>query len=156
MRRYIQNYDECSIPLQREVDTMAIRELSNELSTDGTNVITSWTPLYASLPVLRVTVMREPFSWLVSKYFWHRSPEEVANGSTCDNIEEALLKNSALHRPQALEMNKAHAGWITRMALGYLMYLCGEDCIVRYAAGTATLADIEAQAEANLRRAFAG
>jgi hypothetical protein len=35
------------------------------------------------------------------------------------------------------------------------MYLCGEDCIVRYAAGTATLEDLEFQAEGNLRQAFA-
>ena len=35
------------------------------------------------------------------------------------------------------------------------MYLCGEDCIVRYAAGTATLQDLELQAEDNLRQAFA-
>jgi hypothetical protein len=141
--------------LQREVDTKAIRALSNQLGNDDAQVITSWTPLYASLPVLRVTVMRNPFSWLVSKYFWHRTAQEQISGSTCDNIDEAILNNSVLHRPRALEMKMTHTGWITRMALGYIMYLCGEDCIVRYAAGTATLADLEAQAEGNLRQAFA-
>jgi hypothetical protein len=35
------------------------------------------------------------------------------------------------------------------------MFLCGEDCIVRYAQGRANLEDIERQAEENLRHSFA-
>jgi len=150
---YAHDYEQCSIPLQREVDTKVIHALTNHLSIDESQVITSWSPLYASLPVLRVTVMRDPFSWLVSKYFWHRTKED---GLTCDDVEEATLwTNPRITRPHRLKMNKSGPGWVSRMCLGYIMYICGEDCIVRYAAGTATLEDLELQAEGNLRQAFA-
>ena len=155
IKQYVQDYEECSIPLQREVDTKAIHALTKQLSTDDSQVITSWSPLYASLPVLRVTVMRDPFTWLVSKYFWHRKEHDIENNSTCDNVEEGILHNSGLPRPSELDMDNSGPGWISRMSLGYIMYLCGEDCIVRYAAGTATLKDLELQAEDNLRQAFA-
>ena len=29
-----------------------------------------WSSFYASLPVLRTTIVREPWGWLVSKFFW--------------------------------------------------------------------------------------
>ena len=32
----------------------------------------NFSPIYASLPVHRVTVLRELFSWLLSKDFWHK------------------------------------------------------------------------------------
>ena len=152
---YKNAYEECSIPLQRQVDTKAIHALAQQLSIDDSQVITSWSPLYASLPALRVTVMRDPFSWLVSKYFWHRRQPELDNNSTCDNLKEAILDNSGIPRPHELDMDNSGPGWLSKMSLGYIMYLCGEDCIVRYAAGTATLADLELQAEGNLRQSFA-
>jgi hypothetical protein len=152
---YKKVYEECSIPLQRQVDTEASHALVQQLSIDDSKVITSWSPLYASLPVLRVTVMRDPFSWLVSKYFWHRRQPDLDNNSTCDNINEALLDNSGIPRPHELDMDNSGLGWLSKMSLGYIMYLCGEDCIVRYAAGTATLQDLELQAEGNLRQSFA-
>lgn len=152
---YHKSYEECSIPLQREVDTKAIHALAPQLSVDDTQVITSWSPLYASLPVLRVTVMRDPFTWLISKYFWHRTLKDKENNYTCDNIQEGILQNAGIPRPHEMDMDNSGPGWISRMSLGYIMYLCGEDCIVRYAAGTATLADLELQAEGNLRQAFA-
>ena len=156
IKQYVQDYEECSIPLQREVDTKAIHALTKQLSTDDSHVITSWSPLYASLPVLRVTVMRDPFTWLVSKYFWHRKEQDIENNSTCDNVEEAISwTNPRITRSSSLGMGNSSPGWISRMCLGYIMYLCGEDCIVRYAAGTATLQDVELQAEDNLRQAFA-
>lgn len=154
-RSYERNYEECSIPLQREVDAKTIHVLAQQLGDKESRVITSWTPLYASLPVLRVTVMRDPFSWLLSKYFWHRSAEDIAKNSTCHNLEDAILKKPGMHRKPELNMNDSGVGWISRMALGYIMYLCGEDCVVRYAAGTATFLDVERQAESNLRQAFA-
>lgn len=153
----LQEYDECSVPLQREVDFKAIQTLTGQMSHDKSQAITSWSPLYASLPVLRVTIIRDPFSWLLSKYFWHRSKEDIKNNSTCDNIAEALStgNKNGLPRPNELDMDNSGPGWISRMSLGYIVYLCGEDCFVRYAAGTATLADLEQQAESNLRQAFA-
>ena len=152
---YKRDYEECSVPLQREVDSKAMHALSKPLSVDDANVATSWSPVYASLPVLRVTVMRNPFTWLVSKYFWHRTDYDKANNSTCDNVEEAVLQTGGMPRNPELDMDSSGPGWITRMSLGYIMYLCGEDCIARYAAGTATLADLKVQAEGNLRRGFA-
>jgi len=154
-KMYVDTYEECSVPLQREVDTKAIHALTDQLSIDDSQVITSWSPLYASLPVLRVTVMRDPFTWLISKYFWHRTKEDKENNSTCDNIAEGILRNTGVPRPHELDMDNSGPGWISRMSLGYIMYVCGEDCIARYAAGAATLQDLELQAEGNLRQAFA-
>jgi hypothetical protein len=152
---YKRDYQECSIPLQHEVDTKALITLNAQLSNNDTQVTTSWSPLYASLPVLRVTVMRDPFSWLVSKYFWHLKPEDIENNSTCDEIEKAVERHLGNARSHKVLMDNSGPAWINRMSLGYIMYLCGEDCIVRYAAGTATLQDLELQAEGNLRQSFA-
>ena len=155
-KTYKSDYEECSIPLQHEVDTKALVTLNDQLSTNNdTQVITSWAPLYASLPLLRVTVMRDPFSWLISKYFWHLSKEDIKDGSTCDEIEKAVERHLGNARSHKVQMDNSGPGWINRMCLGYIMYLCGEDCIVRYAAGTATLTDLELQAEGNLRQSFA-
>lgn len=102
--------------------------------------------------------MCDPFSWLVSKYFWHRPKNEKTNGSTCDDFDKkAVLTDSIMHHPRVLEMKKVHNGWTTHISLGYIMCLQYVEKIVflRNAEGTATLADLEAQAERNLRQAFA-
>jgi hypothetical protein len=52
-------------------------------------------------------------------------------------------------------MDSTAAGWIRRMSLGYILYICGEDCMIRYAAGQASIQDLEKQAEGNLRNSFA-
>ncbi|KAL7564247.1 hypothetical protein ACA910_012274 [Epithemia clementina (nom. ined.)] len=43
----------------------------------------AWSQFYAQLPVLRVVMIREPFSWLASKYAWHNLSEA---GAVCDNV----------------------------------------------------------------------
>mmetsp|Transcript_10509 Transcript_10509/g.12370 ORF Transcript_10509/g.12370 Transcript_10509/m.12370 type:complete len:375 (+) Transcript_10509:43-1167(+) len=60
------------------VDSMARQVVSSLYLEDttegkaGENTVSSWAPIYASLHVLRVTMIREPFSWLASKYGWHK------------------------------------------------------------------------------------
>ena len=66
----------CEVPLAHAVDSYAHRLLA-ELQTTTTSekqhslgvtpAIEDWSFLYASLPVLRTTIIREPWSWLVSK-----------------------------------------------------------------------------------------
>lgn len=104
----------------------------------------SWATVYASLPVLRVTVVRDPFSWLMSKYSWHfNNRNKTVN---CEDLEGGIHggKNELVGaRPQLIEMGSVAAGWIRRMSLGYIMYLCGQDCIIRYAAGQSSIQDLE-------------
>ena len=66
----------------------------------------NYSPIYASLPVHRVTVLREPFSWLLSKCFWHK---EVRKGP-CDDIPSASLLTD-------ISNGKQEFGW----AYEYLM-----------------------------------
>jgi len=112
--------------------------------------VLSWSFVYASLPILRVTIFRETFSWLASKYVWHNLEEK---GLSHGNIEEMTMrsddgfKNFLKIRPGP--------GWANHFALEFILKLCGEDCFVRYIHGTATLLDIERQATDNLLRSFA-
>jgi hypothetical protein len=88
----------------------------------------SWATVYASLPVLRVTVVRDPFSWLMSKYSWHfnyRTNKTV----NCDDLEGGIHggKNELVGaRQQLIGMDSVAAGWIRRMSLGYIMHVCGQ------------------------------
>jgi hypothetical protein len=109
-----------------------------------------WSPLYASMPVLRVTVIRDPYSWLVSKFMWHK-----VGGSTtkCDDIETATM----IRPPNEHDLLPGKAkgrGWVNRMATSYITYLCGEDCVAREALEVATLEQLERQAANNLRQSI--
>ena len=147
-----QLYETCSLPLAQQVDAMA----SVALSPHHDGVIHSSPPLYASLPVLRVTVLRDPFSWLMSKFFWHHHE----NTMTCDDISQAIghsTKESIppdLPRPQ-LFFENGQPGWVPLFCFEYLSCICGEDCAVRYASGRANWDILEQQAEENLRHSFA-
>jgi len=46
----------------------------------------NWSPLYASMPVLRSTMIREPISWLLSKFFWHKFDD---GDVVCDDVTAA-------------------------------------------------------------------
>ena len=46
-------------------------------------------------------------------------------------------------------------GWVTEYAHTYLSYICGEDCVARWALGLARLEELEMQANENLRHSFA-
>ena len=149
-RRYRAMYEKCSVPLQGEVDARALDSLASRLPREHSDGI-SWSPVYASLPVLRVTVVRDPFSWLVSKFFWHGGANQ---NYTCDEIQIATHGAGEPH--DRIQMDDLGDGWAQRMSLGYIYYLCGEDCIVRSLTNNATrLEDLEWQAEGNLRYSFA-
>ena len=130
-----------------------------------------WSAVYASLPVTRVTMLREPFSWLISKFFWHGRRHQNA---TCDNIQQAttLLPagatsggRSSVAVDEQQHENDGHLldadtssggfGWVRTCSLEYILQLCGEDCVVRYKNGQASLEQITIQAEYNLRYGFA-
>lgn len=128
-KKYKKLYSLCSAPLQVKADKNAVEAVSES----STNI--SWSSVYASLPVLRVTMMRDPFSWLLSKYGWHHIGR--VHEVMCDDIEAGIK------------------GWITTHAIKYILQLCGEDCIMRYNKIVSSLEMLERQAEENLRQSFA-
>ena len=91
----------------------------------------NYSPLYASLPLHRVVMLREPISWLKSKFYWHKEYRNCA----CDDI-------------------KCARNWADSRARLYIYYLCGEDCLSRYQTKTITLEEMTNQAEDNLRNSF--
>jgi hypothetical protein len=68
----------CSVPLAQVADHLAHQARLASLAHDHSHSVPGaveqpmedWSPFYASLPVLRTTLVREPYSWLVSKFFW--------------------------------------------------------------------------------------
>jgi len=121
--------------------------------------------IYASLPVLRVTVLREPFSWLLSKYFWHKMHKTPY---TCTDVENATRRQHGQHyyldtdvqryaTPGRTRNKYRQVGWARRMALTYVLYLCGDDCLARlvYNDSQDVFDQIVDQAEYNLRHSFA-
>jgi len=152
-KEYTRLYDKCSVPLQGGVDEIAARavlssgKLGQGPSQEG---VSSWSPVYASLPLLRVTVFREPHSWIVSKFFWSR--KENTKSWRCSDIEKDANSSASL---SFRNLNEIRGDWVSHFALGHIFRLCGEDCTVRFAAGVATLEDLELQADENIRQAFA-
>jgi hypothetical protein len=117
-----------------------------------------WSHLYSSMPILRVTVARDPFTWLLSRFYWHTHQRHFA----CDDMDAATggPGAGALHRSahEFLEQgnNEGSAGWAQRLALFYILQLCGYDCIARLHNGEiSSLDELERQADGNLRRSFA-
>jgi len=112
----------------------------------------AWGEMYASLPVVRVTVLREPFSWLRSKYGWHNLGGIKFN-LTCDDVTTATQLDGGYYYSDLHIAERP--GWARLMPLQYIFFLCGEDCHARMEAGMATLKQVEAQAAYNLRNSFA-
>jgi hypothetical protein len=104
----------------------------------------NYAPIYASLPVQRTVLLREPFSWLISRFFWNPAYRDAYK---CDDTASAAFYNNGTFHIKG-------AGWGYEVMLDHLMYLCGEECINRYDMGEINLVDIERQAEANLRHSF--
>jgi hypothetical protein len=121
--------------------------------------------LTSNLPILRVTVLREPFSWLMSKFFWHPYHYSVNNTMVTPyhgwlrkklRIEEDKKKNRQTPRfIKCDDVEEAAHGWVATRSLMYLFYLCGEHCLGAWNAGTLSLEDLERQAAYNLRHSFA-
>lgn len=127
----------------------------------------NWGPIYASLPVLRTIVVREPFGWLLSKYAWHRHAQfyicQNVTAATYRPYQQAAESSSLPHYPPTKAL-----GWAHNHALYYLLQICGEDCQVRWEHAVATLGDsftvddekalldaMEKQADYNLRYSIA-
>lgn len=132
------------------------------------NLDINWGPLYASLPVVRTIVVREPFSWLLSKFTWHGH----ARWYTCDNVTAATHRwyVAATDDDDAMSVAMVETkarGWAHAHAVYYLLQVCGEDCQIKWeqvvthlahnltvAQESALLASFERQADYNLRHAF--
>ena len=89
-----------------------------------------YSDIYASMPLHRTTVMREPWSWIGSKFFWAHLDRQ---GFVCD---------------------KDFASWMYRFVQAYLFPFCGVDCENRFQHGMMTYEDVFAQAEGNMRHSF--
>ena len=156
---YNRSYSNCSIPLKDIVEKKVLTYFDNNAVNPimtGYNPFhilsgnMDWSFLYASLPVLRMTIVREPFSWLISKFFWHL--EEDDNIIICEDIKMATHSGSDGKREIH---NYIGPGWAHRYAMGYILHLCGEDCKNRYLSGISDIPQLEKQAEGNLRQSFA-
>ena len=182
-------YENCSIPLGRTIDQLALqwRMAQTEMDTSTTNTITvtnatpdwptrlahldpahhQWGPLYASLPVLRTTLVRDPFAWLLSKFFWHSQNLH----HSCANVTAATLwRNNNHHRNINILERGDHdpaPGWAHRTARTFILQLCGEDCQIRWEQVTTALGanftsrqeelllqSFTRQADYNLRHSF--
>mmetsp|Transcript_1024 Transcript_1024/g.2200 ORF Transcript_1024/g.2200 Transcript_1024/m.2200 type:complete len:642 (-) Transcript_1024:448-2373(-) len=139
-------YNNCVKPLGERADKLfkqVWKEKQRRLTRDDPkNMLTvedpsNFSPIYASMPLHRVTMLRDPWSWIISKYFWHPT---MASKFECQNVT-ARFTHSTL-------------GWVSVHSLLYLFQLCGNECITRYENGFVTLEQIEAQVESNLRNAF--
>jgi len=164
-------YFRCAEEMGQEIDALGIQTLkerygSSTLENDPVKRGQAYAELYASLPVLRVTVIREPFSWLLAKFFWHH----LDRNGTCNDLEYATfgsgdpdiykghvtsVKIPPWARNPTLDGDSPGPGWARRYALLYIVYVCGEDCLSRLESGDYDLREIEAQAAHNLRNSFA-
>eukprot|EP00977_Amphora_coffeiformis_P022997 scaffold12050_cov168-Amphora_coffeaeformis.AAC.3 len=171
-------YKDCSIPLARRVDTMANEWMRKQARiqqpkrntalhdslTDIMDPTINWGPLYASLPVLRVTQVRDPFAWMLSKFYWHADKQY----HNCTNITAAVHWQDT----RVLQMDETtsvvEAGWAHRYARHWILHMCGEDCQSRMEQARMHLGDdytadhermlletFERQADYNLRQSIA-
>ena len=134
-------HKECSKDISEQMDTMF--QKSWDTISANTNLGKNYAPLYGSLPLHRIVLLREPFSWMVSRFFWN---EKTRISNRCDDFVFGSHHNGT--------MSYAQSGWAYKLVIEHLFYLCGEDCINRYETGAITLDEIEDQAEANLRHSF--
>lgn len=147
MGHYKQHYHECVAPREDVIDELAIKKVFEE-EENGENMAEDWSPVYASMPILRVTMMREPFSWLVSKFFWHKSMRGWIRDKNGVMIGLRTCDNNGTNYEDI-------ASWVGGAVLKQINHLCGEDCLVRMNAGSMTLTQAEQQARHNLQHSFA-
>ena len=92
--------------------------------------------------------MREPFSWLVSKFFWHKSMSGHLVGRNGTKVPLVTCDNNFTDFVGISE-------WAGPALLKHINHLCGEDCLVRMHLGRMTLEQAERQARHNLQHSFA-
>lgn len=131
-RTYQNVFENCSIPIGRHWDAKFLDfwRASHPKAMDDVPI--NFSPIYASLPVQRVTMVREPWSWLVSKFFWHH---DLDSEFRCDDLA------TAIH-------------WAHQYTLQGVVYLCGEDCGIRWLHHQISFRELWIQSESNLRHAF--
>jgi len=155
-KKRVQSYVECGKNMQVGIDKAALSILSQQrvplrTSRDRGK---AYAALYASLPVLRVTMLRDPFSWLASKFLWHNIAAK--SGLKCDDIESASFGAGTTDSKGSVVLgSKTGPGWARRQSLKYLYGICGSDCASRHLKREADLEELVKQAEYNLRYSFA-
>jgi hypothetical protein len=142
----------------KALDAIAFDLLSAAATTssiDPANINIDYGSVYASMPVLRTIMLRDPFSWLISKFFWHGL--HLA-GTVCDDVDTAT-KNGGSPRmgyySNGTISNAESVGWAHQFALVFLTYLCGQDCHLNALRGLSSIEQMERQAESNLRQSIA-
>ena len=168
-RPYRRSYTKCAQPKEAIMDQMAhhvVTEYNNNLNNKNMDPVIQYAQMIASLPVTRVTVLREIWSWLSSKFFWH---EHFYSRNTTHFVGPWVGEKKAKHRKERDEkkgktmpplikcddLDEAAYGWAHNRALIYMFYLCGEHCMSAWAAKQISLEDLERQAAFNLRHSFA-
>ena len=169
-------YETCLQPKAPLMDALAAQTLHPSVSSTALQ----WAHVLSTLPVTRVTVMREPFSWLTSKFHWHNEHYTTNNaGWTILAPDQGETRNGDVRRrlvkqnktvPEFVKCDTLQAavgvgsssgivgeggGWATLRAVTYMVYLCGDHCWGSIAAGTLTLRELEEAAAYNLRNSFA-
>ena len=140
---YRQEYYNCVAPYEDDAD-FAANAMVDATIRDNQD----WSHIYASLPVLRVTMMREPFSWLVSKFFWHKSMSGTLKGRNGTHVPLVSCDNN-------LSDFEGISEWAGPAIMKQLDHICGEDCLVRNHLGMMSLEQTERQARHNLQHSFA-
>eukprot|EP00814_Leptocylindrus_danicus_P022384 CAMPEP_0116004586 /NCGR_PEP_ID=MMETSP0321-20121206/681_1 /TAXON_ID=163516 /ORGANISM="Leptocylindrus danicus var. danicus, Strain B650" /LENGTH=444 /DNA_ID=CAMNT_0003472897 /DNA_START=380 /DNA_END=1714 /DNA_ORIENTATION=+ len=145
LRDHNQLYGKCSVPIFNEVDSRARTMAQNLQSYSGVSEYQeNWSPIYASLPAQRITMIRDPFDFLLSQYFW----QNIGDDFDCNDLKGATTFDSNIEK----------SNWVNKYSLKFIEYVCGEDCTVRFASAgqdnTSIIAQIKEQAKANLRHSF--
>lgn len=167
-RPFLRAYKQCFQPKEKVVDTVTRHIVRDEdrSSTNESSLHLAYARMMASMPVMRVTVLRDPFSWLSSKFFWI-DPHHLGNGTIVISDSGNPGRNKkrkddweAKHGApvpvvKCDDLEAAVAGWASNRAMSYIFYLCGEHCIGGWADGSMTLDDLEKQGAYNLRNSFA-
>ena len=123
-------YEECIRPKAVMADLLAKATMHELHGNFG--------PVYASMPVLRVTMLREPFSWLKSKFFWHSGwriknllgPPDAAQPLKWDHKHPKkgpFWEDDDFAKCDDVEV--LITTWGKQYALIYIFYLCGVHCM---------------------------
>jgi hypothetical protein len=135
-----EHYQDCGAPLAARMDAAF-----HEMYSSSPN----YAPFYASLPLHRVILVREPWAWIMSKFFWHKSNQKYIDETTGQRHRIRCHDLSQVGYPQSPK-----GGWADTYLLTYLAFLCGDDCEQRLERGLMTLPQAETQAAHNLQKSF--
>eukprot|EP00536_Pseudo-nitzschia_multiseries_P015709 jgi/Psemu1/43525/gm1.43525_g len=144
-------YKTCGRMLAEKADRVFRKRFYPSYSDhDGKRQKLNFSQFYASMPLHRITLLRDPWSWIISKFFWHQLDEldPDHDGLPCEDL---TLPTGYDHRDPS---TGRLLGWCEYFSLKSLMKLCGNDCHIRYENKMMSLEEIEDQVESNLRNAF--